>query len=139
MEDTDTLELTVFIQVVEHILVQNNEIAFFPLARRPFRRISKNVEFGDKLYAELPTTGKESGYVQDLAYVGSNRFVVSNEFFWAMKCLTRQARNLRTLEIIGVFHDDIGTEVADDFIPSFFIKMVGVFQELFAVHVDCPL
>ena len=91
------------------------------------------MELGNKLDAELPAPGNESAHIQDFAHVGGDRLVVGDELFRAVERFAGQTWNLRTLEVIRIFHGDIRTKVTDDFVPPFVVEMVGVFQELMSV------
>ncbi len=61
MKDPYALKLAFFIQIVEHILVHDYNVALFPLsARGARRRSSQNIKLGNKFDTELPAPGKES-------------------------------------------------------------------------------
>ena len=63
VEDADTLKLAFFIHVIKHALVHNRNIALFPQGALAFRRITENVELGNKFYKELATGRHESAQV----------------------------------------------------------------------------
>jgi hypothetical protein len=132
MKNADTFKLAFFIQIIENNLVQDVEIALFPLAVRTCRRSFKNVELGNKLDTELPASGNESTYVQNLAHVGGKCLVVGNKLLRTVQRFTCQARYLRVHKVIRVFYADIRAEVADHLVPPFVVEMIGVFQKLTA-------
>jgi hypothetical protein len=137
MEDADTLELTFFIQIIEHNLVQDDEIALFPLVMT-IRRCSKNVELSNQFDTELIAPGKKSSHIQNFAHVSGNSFVVSDKFLGAVESVSSYTGYLRTLKVIGVFQGNTRAKIADDLVPSFIVEMIGVFQELLSVHSELP-
>jgi len=63
MKDAYPLKLTIFIQIVEHNLVHDNNVALFPLGSWGARRgSSQNVELGNKFDAELPAPSARATY-----------------------------------------------------------------------------
>jgi len=139
MENAYTFKLAMFVQIVEHILVHDNNVALFPLcAWGACRRSSQNVELGDELHAELPASRKESTYIQDFTYVGGNGLIVGYELLWAVKRTAGQAGYLRTHEVIGICQGDIRAEVTGDFVKPAVVEMIDIFQELLAVHSELP-
>ena len=135
MKNAYTFKLAIFIQIVEHILVHDNNVALFPLrAWGACRRSSQNVELGNEFHAELTAPRKESTYIQNFTYVGGDGLIVGYELLRAVKSIAGQAGYLRSHEVIGICQGDIGAEVTGDFVKTAVIEMIDIFHKLLAVH-----
>ena len=139
MKDAYAFKLSLFVQIIKHNLIHDDNVALFPLGSGgSSRRGSENMEFGYQFNAELITPRKKSSHIQNFPYVGGNGFVVGYELLRPVKRVAGHAWYLRTHEVIGICQSNIRAEVTGDSVKPAVIEMVDVFHELLAVHRKLP-